>query len=80
MKTVDAFDAKTHLNALLKRVSRGETIQITLRGIPVAMLVPAKDAGQSDPRQLVHDSRQLRKDARLGKSTVRELIDHGRRY
>jgi hypothetical protein len=29
MTTVGAFDAKTHLNALLKRVSKGEVIRIT---------------------------------------------------
>jgi prevent-host-death family protein len=36
MKTVGAFEAKTHLNELLKRVSKGESIRITRRGIPVA--------------------------------------------
>jgi len=80
MKTVGAFDAKTHLNELLRRVSRGETIQITRRGIPVAMLVPAKDQGLAEPRQLILDIRELRKGARLGKSLIRELIDEGRRY
>ena len=80
MKTVGAFDAKTHLNELLRRVSRGETIQITRRGIPVAMLVPPKDRGQADPSQLVRDIRELRKGALLGKNTIRELIDEGRRY
>ncbi len=80
MKTVGAFDAKTHLNELLKRVSQGESIQITRRGVPVAMLVPANDRDQTDPRQLVHDIRELRKGAVLGKSTIRDLIDEGRRY
>jgi len=80
MKTVGAFDAKTHLNALLKRASRGETIQITLRGVPVAMLIPANERDQSDPGQLANDIRKLRKGAFLGKPSIRELIDEGRRY
>jgi prevent-host-death family protein len=80
MKTVGAFDAKTHLNALLKRVSKGETIRITLRGVPIAMLTPAKDGDQPDPGELVRDIRQLRKGAVLGKTSIRELIDEGRRY
>jgi prevent-host-death family protein len=33
MKTVGAFEAKTHLNELLQKVSKGETIRITLRGV-----------------------------------------------
>ena len=80
MKTVGAFDAKTHLNSLLRRVARGETIRITLRGTPVAMLVPAHTENQTDPSQLVREIRQLRKGATLGKSSIRELIDEGRRY
>ncbi|HXZ41106.1 MAG TPA: type II toxin-antitoxin system prevent-host-death family antitoxin [Terriglobales bacterium] len=80
MKTVGAFDAKTHLNALLKRVSRGETIRITLRGVPIAMLVPANDKNEVDPDQLVRDIRALRKGAVLNKTSIRALIDEGRRY
>lgn len=80
MKTVGAFDAKTHLNALLKRVSQGETIQITLRGVPIARLIPAKDGDKADPSQLVRDIRELRKGVTLGRTSVRELIDEGRRY
>jgi len=40
--SVGSFDAKTHLPALLERVSKGESIQITRHGVPVAVLVPAK--------------------------------------
>ncbi len=40
MKTVTAFEAKTHLSRLLEEASRGETILITRRGTPVALLGP----------------------------------------
>ena len=40
MKTIGTFEAKTHLSELLARVSKGESIRITRRGIPVAKLVP----------------------------------------
>ena len=50
MTTVGAFEAKTNLNALLKKVARGETIQITLRGVLVAKLVPASSDEPEDPR------------------------------
>ena len=40
MKTVGAFEAKTHFARLLERVANGEQIVITKHGTPVARLVP----------------------------------------
>ena len=85
MKSVGAFDAKTHLNELLQRASKGETIRITRRGVPVAKLVPPDDGEKEEARKLVEGIRQLRKGTTLGKAslrkiTIRELIDEGRRY
>jgi prevent-host-death family protein len=79
MMTVGAFDAKTHLNALLRRVSKGETIRITRRGVPIAKLVPAGLGDREDPREVVQEIRQARKGATLGRISIRELIDEGRR-
>ena len=78
--TVGAFDAKTHLNALLEKVSKGETIRITRRGAPIAKLVPDDAAEKEMPDVLVREIRQLRKGATLGKTTIRELINEGRRH
>jgi len=80
MTTVGAFDAKTNLNALLKKVAKGETIQITLRGVPVAKLVPADSDEAQDPKEIVRDIRELRKGVTLGKIQIRELIEDGRRH
>jgi prevent-host-death family protein len=80
MKTIGAFEAKTHLNQLLQRVAKGETIRITLRGVPVAKLVPADADEKEDARQLAAGIRQLRQGAVLGKISIRELIDEGRRF
>lgn len=46
---IGAFDAKTHLSALLDRVEAGETITITRHGKPVALLTPAPKAGERVP-------------------------------
>jgi prevent-host-death family protein len=80
MKTVGAFEAKTHLNELLHRVSAGESIRITRRGILVAKLVPANEGEEKDLKKIVEGIRELRKGASLGGLSIRELIDEGRRY
>lgn len=78
--TVGVFDAKTHLNSLLKRVSKGETIRITRRGVPIAKLVPADTGEKENPELVAREIRELRKGVTLGKITIGELIDAGRRY
>ena len=70
---------KSHFKALLKRAARGGTTRITLRRVPVAMLIAANDREESDTGQLVRDIRQIRKGATLGKTKIRNLIDKGRR-
>jgi len=40
IKTVGAYEAKTHLPALLKEVARGKEIVITKRDRPIARIVP----------------------------------------
>lgn len=80
MKTVGAYEAKTHLPQLLDRVARGEEIQITRNGRPVARLVPEPAATPADVRHAIAAVRELRKGRRLGPGvTIRELIDEGRR-
>ena len=72
MKTIGAFDAKTHLSDLLARVSRGESFVITRHGKPVASLAPVAPAGRKGPRHIVEAFR-----AKFSKSlkpfTMREI-------
>lgn len=80
MVNVGAFDAKTHLPALLKRVVKGETVQITRRGVPVAKLVPVGSQKTGNPKEAAASIRKLRSQIRLGKHSIKELIDEGRRF
>lgn len=80
MKTVGASVAKTHFAELLKSVSKGETIRITLRGIHVANLVPSGDGKRKHLKGIVREIREIRKGASLEGLTSRELISEGRRY
>lgn len=80
LTTVGAFEAKTHLTELLRRVSQGEEIQITRRGVPVARLVPPDAARREDLQQAARDIRALRKGITLGGMSIKELINEGRRF
>ena len=48
MQSVGSLAAKTHFAALLERVAKGESIQITRRGVPFAKLVPVGVSEQKD--------------------------------
>jgi prevent-host-death family protein len=58
MKTIGAFDAKTHLSGLLEQVARGESFLITRRGKPIASLCPVTSASQHGPRELIGSFRK----------------------
>jgi prevent-host-death family protein len=80
MEAVGAFDAKTHLSALLDRVAKGERITITRHGVPAAMLVPVHEAaGKLTHEQIVEGMRELRKRVKPDSMSVREMISQGRR-
>lgn len=82
MKSVGAYEAKTHLAQLLVEVAEGETITITKHGTPVAQLVPPPDARRPDVAKLIEEWRAYREqhDIRLDGLTIRELIEDGRRF
>jgi prevent-host-death family protein len=81
MVTFGAFEAKTHLSDLLDRVSKGETITITRRGVPVARLVPIEPhRPKLTPEQISEEFRKFRESHPLNGITIRELIDEGKRY
>ena len=80
MRSVGAYEAKTHLPRLLDCVTRGEEIQITRNGRPIARLIPEPGPTATDLDSLIAEMRQFRKGRRLGKDvTVRDLIEEGRR-
>jgi len=80
MKTVGAYEAKTHLPRLLEEVARGETITITKHGVPVARLVPAEEQPTRTTDEVIAELKEFRRTHKLGDVTIRELIEEGRRY
>lgn len=82
MRTVGAYEAKTHLPRLLDEVAGGEEITITKHGVPVARLVPVEDPEARKRRiaQVIEEMKEFRKGNRLDGLSIRELIDEGRKY
>jgi len=78
MKTVGAYDAKTHLPKLLELVGKGEKITITRHGVPVAVLQPAESSKRTPVREVIDQLKQFRTGHRLGKLSIREMIEEGR--
>ena len=79
-KDVGLFEAKTHLSALIDRVERGEEIIITKHGTPAAMLVPTSKRRRKHPKEVGNRLRAARKGVRLGRLSIRALIEEGRRF
>ncbi len=68
MSEIGAFEAKTHFSKLLERVQRGEEITVTLRGKPVAKLVPVKPGfDREKARKAAENLRALARRLNLGK-------------
>ena len=83
MKTVGAFEAKTHFAQLLDEVAKGERVTITRRGLPVALLVPASQPERPDVAEAILRWREYQESHNviLGPGiTIRDLIEEGRRF
>ncbi|RYD27796.1 MAG: type II toxin-antitoxin system prevent-host-death family antitoxin [Verrucomicrobiaceae bacterium] len=85
--TIGLFEAKTNLGQFAKRASRGEIIEITERGKPLARLVPVSmgDAAHETLKASFERFKELRGKAILNPPglppvTVRELIEEGRKW
>ncbi len=80
MHTVGSYEAKTHLSRLLEMVARGEQITITKHGVPIALLVPVNSDAKPAPDKVIDELRRFRKGRKLGKSSLRKMIEEGRRF
>lgn len=79
MIKVGAFEAKTHLSALLDKVSQGEEVVITKRGKAIARLVPAELADRARVSDIISALITLRREVTLEDTDWKELRDDGRR-
>ena len=75
---IGAYEAKTHLPALLERVARGEQFTITKHGQPVARLVPVARTNPDRRREAIERLKTFREGQTLD-VPVQQLIGEGRR-
>ena len=75
---IGAYEAKTHLPALLERVARGERFTITKQGRPIARLVPIERTGPDRRREAIERLKTFREGQTLD-VPVKQLISEGRR-
>ena len=80
MPHIGAFEAKTHLPRLLRRVQTGERFVITRHGRPVAELIPFRPSDPNRVQAAIDDLKAFQKTHCLGGLSVRDLIEEGRRY
>lgn len=78
MESVGLHDARRRLSELVEKAAGGQRIQITRRGVPVAILEAVPGAGRS-PQEAAAHIREMRRGNQLAGVSVRELIEEGRR-
>ncbi len=79
MKKVGVFEAKTHFSALIEEAGNGETIMVTKNGRAVAQIGPVVARGAKTKAEEAM-KRILASKATLGRLTIRQLIEEGRRH
>lgn len=75
---VGSYEAKTKLPAMLRGVQEGKRYTITLRGEPIADLVPAEGNKNAGAAEAVERMRQFMRAAPAAGVSIRALIDEGR--
>jgi prevent-host-death family protein len=76
---IGSYDAKTKLPELLREVQAGRRYTITLRGKPVADLVPVGRAGEGENRKAVAAMRALPRIKGVAAADLERWTAEGRR-
>jgi prevent-host-death family protein len=75
MRDVSVRELQREIKAILDRVEKGESVEITRRGHPVARLIPAKRAKPMPWPDLDERARSVMGRRRVTPSPSRELLD-----
>jgi prevent-host-death family protein len=77
--SIGAFEAKAQLSRLLRAVEQGEHFTITVRGKPVADLVPHRAASGESLAAAIEALQAFPRIRGVGDADVARFIEEGRR-
>lgn len=78
---VVAYQAKTHLSELLRKVKAGQRFRITVRGVPVAHLIPIHEESREKVREVVAQMKRFMRETpslTVSSEELRGYRDEGR--
>lgn len=76
---IGAFDAKSKLSYLLQEVRQGKRYTITVRGKPIADLVPSESADHPNIQAAIDEMHRIRKVKGVSAESLMAWITEGRR-
>ena len=76
---IGAFDAKAKLSQLLQEVKDGHSFTITVRGQPIADLVPSRAFMEEDVNMAIQMMKNIVKVKGISAKTISTWIKEGRR-
>lgn len=79
MQTIGSYELKTHLSEVLDAVAHGQTVVVTRHGKPIARIVPDDFALKDQAKQAADGLRNFSRTELPAGTTIRDLIDEGRR-
>ncbi len=80
MSEIGAFEAKTHLPQLLRRVEAGERFVITRHGRPLAELVPFRSRDSGKVQSAIDTLKEFQRTHSLGGTPVRQMVEEARKH
>lgn len=79
MNAMCSIEAEESLTNLLEKVIKGERIQITRHGVPVALLIPVEAFDQEEIRDTINRIKAFRHGRTLGDLSIGDMIQEGRK-
>jgi prevent-host-death family protein len=76
---IGSFDAKAKLSEILRQVKQGHRYTITLRGVPIADLVPSEKSMHQNAVVAIENMLNIKKISGVSNKTLGEWIDEGRK-
>lgn len=76
---IGVFETKSKLSHILQEVKMGKRFTITVRGCPVADLIPSESAAFLNTKAAIDDMRNITKIKGVSDETLTEWMSEGRK-